>query len=91
MNHLKELTEKIYNLLPELKVSDKHYKSIGLAEVLRCLLKCPILHVLAIDEEGEFIHLENGYFSTSDIYYDLKTPLLKDQSEEVINFLNERI
>jgi len=84
---MKELQDKIRKLLPELKVSDKHYKSIGLAEVLRCLLLCKTISSFSIDVDGEI--LEDLKYTN--IFYNLKTPLLKDQSEEVINFLNERI
>lgn len=101
MKNLAELENKIRNAIPELR---EEFEAFEDGSIDRDMIT-PIMlnHVLGYCDDmsdGYFYLREDGLFRNSSefppyqiedfsLYWDLKSAYLKDQSEELINFLNQ--
>lgn len=101
MNKLKEVTEKICELLKggeldPMRVIERAWNSdiarpIREAELLMALSNAPIEHTYAIHEEGDFLAYDkgcNGWDYDNGTCWTLGKPL-SEQPQETINFLHQ--
>jgi len=99
MTTLEQLENKIRNAIPELKEEFEAFEDssldrdmitqIGLNHVL--LYLCGISYYsIFIREDGEYFYYRHEEMLRYDICWNLKSAYLKDQSKELINFLNDQ-
>lgn len=100
MKALQELEQKIRNSIPELKEEFEAFEDGSIDRDMitpiilnHCLYYLPIMgydfNYVGITE-SEFKAVGNVYFNEDFCFnWNLKSAYLKDQSEELINFLNE--